>query len=151
MSRYFTLCFLALTVAFGLSQPAQSTDGSEPADIVLPGESVNLSEFVWIKRPLIVFADSPADPRFIEQMAYINARLDDLDARDVIVLIDTDPSTKSDLRIALRPRGFMLALIGKDGDVKLRKPRPWDVREISRTIDKMPTRQQEIRDRRGDS
>ena len=40
----------------------------------------------------------------------------------------------------------MLTVIGKDGGVKLRKPFPWDVRELSRSIDKMPLRQQEIRD-----
>ncbi|MEM9709036.1 MAG: DUF4174 domain-containing protein [Pseudomonadota bacterium] len=39
----------------------------------------------------------------------------------------------------------MLTLIGKDGTVKLRKPRAWDVRELSRSIDKMPLRQDEIR------
>ena len=32
----------------------------------------------------------------------------------------------------------------KDGQVKLRKPFPWDVREISRAIDKFPLRRQEI-------
>jgi len=52
------------------------------------------------------------------------------------------------VRRELRPRGFMLALVGKDGQIKLRKPAPWDVRELSRSIDKMPMRQQEIRDRR---
>lgn len=41
----------------------------------------------------------------------------------------------------------MLAIIDKDGGVKQRKPLPWSVREISRAIDKMPTRQQEIQDR----
>jgi hypothetical protein len=41
----------------------------------------------------------------------------------------------------------MLALIGKDGEIKLRKPAPWDVREITRSIDKMPLRAQEMRDR----
>ena len=29
--------------------------------------------------------------------------------------------------------------------IELRKPAPWSVREITRTIDKMPLRQQEIR------
>jgi len=38
-------------------------------------------------------------------------------------------------------------LIGKDGKVKLRKPRPWTVRELSRVIDKMPMRQQELKQR----
>jgi len=42
-------------------------------------------------------------------------------------------------------------LIGKDGGVKLRKPFPWSVRELSRSIDKMPMRQQELRDRRDDA
>ena len=67
-----------------------------------------------------------------------------------MILTDTDPNELSDLREKLRPRGFMLVLIGKDGDVKLRKPFPWSVRELSRAIDKMPMRQQEIRDRRAD-
>jgi hypothetical protein len=43
----------------------------------------------------------------------------------------------------------MLVIIGKDGEVELRKPAPWDVREITRSIDKMPLRQQEVQDRRG--
>ena len=42
----------------------------------------------------------------------------------------------------------MLVIIGKDGSVKQRKPLPWNVRELSRSIDKMPLRQQEMRDRR---
>jgi len=36
-------------------------------------------------------------------------------------------------------------LIGKDGNVKLRKPFAWGMRELSRVIDKMPMRQQEIK------
>lgn len=40
----------------------------------------------------------------------------------------------------------MLTLMGKDGNVKLRKPFPWHVREITRSIDKMPMRQREIRE-----
>ena len=36
-----------------------------------------------------------------------------------------------------------------DGQVKLRKPLPWDVRELTRSIDKMPLRQQEIDEGRG--
>ena len=65
----------------------------------------------------------------------------------MVVITDTDPDAKSALRTKLRPRGFMLVLIGKDGGVKLRKPAPWDVRELTRVIDKTPERQQEVRDR----
>jgi hypothetical protein len=70
-----------------------------------------------------------------------------LDVRDVVIITDTDPAARSAVRTQLRPRGFMLAVIDKDGQVKQRKPLPWSVREISRAIDKMPTRQQEIQDR----
>jgi hypothetical protein len=68
--------------------------------------------------------------------------------RDVIVITDTDGAAMSDVRTTLRPRGYMMALVGKDGRVALRKPEPYDVRELSRSIDKMPLRQQEIQDRR---
>jgi len=108
-------------------------------------EMRDLEQFKWTHRPLVVFADSPFDPAFTEQMELLRARPDALAERDVVVLVDTDPGEASALRQQLRPRGFMLAIIGKDGRVALRKPRPWDVREISRSIDKMPMRQQEIR------
>ena len=68
----------------------------------------------------------------------------------MVVITDTDPAAASSVRTKLRPRGFMVVLIGKDGGVKLRKPLPYSVREISRTIDKMPMRQQEVEDRRGE-
>lgn len=109
-----------------------------------------IESFLWTNRPIVVFADSPADPRFIEQLELLEDQIEALRARDVVVLTDTDPSANSALRTDLRPRGYMMVLIGKDGGVKLRKPFPWDVRELSRVIDKMPMRQQEIRDRRGD-
>ena len=113
------------------------------------GAGVDLNDFQWIARPIVVFADTDADPRFVEQMELLQARIDELAERDVVIITDTDPNGRSDLRRKLRPRGYMLALIGKDGGVKLRKPFPYDVRELSRSIDKMPLRQQEIRDRRG--
>lgn len=114
----------------------------------LAAEDVQLDDFKWVARPVVVFADATADPAFQRQIELLSARTDDLVKRDVVIIIDTDPGALSPLRRKLRPRGFMLALIGKDGQVKLRKPLPWDVRELTRTIDKMPMRRQEIRDAR---
>lgn len=109
---------------------------------------VTLADLVWQVRPLVVFADSPNDPQFQQQMALLAQRPAELAERDIMIIVDTDPAAQSAARLALRPRGYMMALIGKDGTVALRKPLPWDVRELSRSIDKMPIRQQEIRDRR---
>lgn len=121
---------------------------AEDDPVILPAGAHELGEYLWLKRPVVVFADTENDPRFQQQMDLLTNRLADLAIRDVVVLTDTDPTTLSPLREKLRPRGFMLVLIGKDGSVYLRKPFPWSVREISRSIDKMPLRQQEIRDRR---
>ncbi len=94
----------------------------------------------------MIFADSPADPLFAEQMQLLLSRIDDLRLRDVVLIVDTDPSARTAIRQELRPRGFGLVLVSKEGDVELRKPAPWNVRELTRSIDKMPLRQQEIRD-----
>ena len=123
-----------------------------PSDaLFIEGDVEDLSQFVWEKRPVIVFADSPDDPNFGQQIEFLEARAEELLDRDVVVLTDTDPSGDSALRTKLRPRGFMLVLIGKDGGVKLRKPIPWDVRQLMRAIDSMPMRQREIRERRLDN
>lgn len=151
MLRTIITSFLVLTAgALSADEAAETSETTQP-EIIFSGDSVDLSEFVWINRPLVVFADSPADPRFIQQMEFLNEGLDELRERDVVILTDSDRNSGSDLRDKLHPRGFMLVLIGKDGTIFLRKPLPWDVREITRVIDKMPMRQQEIRDRRGDS
>lgn len=115
---------------------------------VFTADEVDLDDMQWQLRALVVFGQGENDPLFIEQMELITGRIDEMVERDVIVIADTDPDTLSDLRRKLRPRAFMLALIGKDGRVALRKPAPWDVRELSRSIDKMPLRQQEIDNRR---
>ncbi|KZY32435.1 hypothetical protein A3731_03980 [Roseovarius sp. HI0049] len=151
MPRTLTLVFLSFLAASAVAGPAHAQDDPPREDIILPGENVDLEDFMWTKRPLVVFADSPADPRYVQQMEYINERLDDLARRDVVVLTDTERGAGTSLRQELRPRGFMLVLIGKDGTIYLRKPLPWSVREISRIIDKLPMRQQEVRERGGES
>lgn len=146
-----TVLSLVLTAFIATSAFAQDSDDTTASASILSADTVDLKDFLWIKRPLVIFADTPADPRYIEQMGYITERLDVLTSLDVVVITDTDPAAGSDLRKALRPRGFGLVLLGKDGVIYLRKPAPWHVREIIRTIDKLPMRQQELRERPGDS
>lgn len=146
-----TVILLGLTAGTAWAQSTETPETPAENPVILGPEAQDLETFVWLKRPIVVFADSPNDPRFIEQMELLNDGLNDLIERDVVVLTDTDPRSASPLRDRLHPRGFMLVLIGKDGTVKLRKPFPWDTRELSRSIDKMPMRQREIRDRKGRS
>ena len=139
------LVLAALFLTSGMAGAQETAPEMPPALEFLDADSVDLNDFLWVKRPIVVFADTPADPRVIEQLELLHERQEPLIERDVVVIVDTDRGANSELREQLRPRGFMMVLIGKDGQVKLRKPSPWDVREISRSIDKMPMRQQEIR------
>lgn len=116
---------------------------------VFEATEINLDDFRWIARPVIIFGESPFDPVFQRQMDLLLDRVDELAERDVLLITDTNPDTLSAIRERLRPRSFMLAVIGKDGEIKLRKPAPWDVRELSRSIDKMPMRRQELRANQG--
>ncbi len=146
MKRILAIVFAAL-ITPGIH--AQQTVDNTASGLIRPAGDSDLREFLWIKRPVVVFADSPADPRFAEQVERLQDGIDMLIDRDVVVLTDTDPAAASPLRKKLRPRGFMLVLVGKDGEVKLRKPLPWTVREITRSIDKTPEREREVNQKRG--
>lgn len=114
----------------------------------LAADGLQLEDFRWQNRLLVVFADSPDMPAFREQIRELAARPQDLAQRDTLVVADADPGADSALRQRLRPRGFMLVLIDKDGQIAQRKPFPWTLREIVNAIDKMPLRQEELRNQR---
>ncbi len=149
MKRFCLALVLPIFIGPALAAEEQVETAEPP--LIIDGETADISEYLWINRPVIVFSDSPADPRYVQQLELLNALPDDLRDRDVIVLTDANPEAESKLRKKLRPRGFMMVLIGKDGIKYLRKPFPWNVREITRVIDKLPMRQQEIRDGLGGS
>lgn len=135
-----TLLALLVAALLPLSALAQETADFAP----VPADEVVLGDLMFLKRPLVVFADSPNDPNFIRQMDLIGRDPAALLARDVVVITDTDPAARSAVRQKLRPRGFSLVIMDKDLRTTLRKPLPWDVREITHAIDKFPLRRQEI-------
>jgi len=142
--RTLALC-LALTTTNSAATAGETLDiwRSDPTH-VFEAKDVELADVIWAARPLVIFADSPLDPIFAQQMKLLRAGQAIVQDRDMIIIVDTDPSAKTTIRQTLHPKGFNWALIGKDGMVKLRKPFAWDMRELSRVIDKMPIRQQEM-------
>lgn len=141
----FRTLLTVLTLA-STTVAAQSTleDWRSDPGTPIVAQDIQLEDFLWQARPFVIFANSPLEPAFAEQLELLNAELSEVVERDIVIILDTDTKNPSDLRTQLRPRGFMWVLIGKDGQVKLRKPFPWDVRELSRVIDKMPIRKREI-------
>jgi Domain of unknown function (DUF4174) len=136
---------LGLALAVSILASAVLADPASFAPVA--AAEADLAALRWVARPIVVFADSPADPAFAEEMNLLESGWAELAARDVVVITDTDPDARSDLRQKFRPRGFMLVLMDKDGQIILRKPLPWDARELSRAIDKTPLRREELRAR----
>jgi hypothetical protein len=118
-----------------------------PTFAPLPAAEVSLADQLYLKRPIVVFADSPNDPNFVRQMELLARAYASLEERDVILVTDTDPAARSEWRQKLRPRGFSLVIMDKDLTPVIRKPLPWDVREITAAIDKLPLRRQEVLER----
>ena len=147
---------LTLILALGLSLPAlaqETTPDPEAPEIVVPeapelvvldATETTLEDHLWVARPIVIFADTPRDPRFQEQLDMLLARPEPLIERDVVVILDADPSARSGIRQALRPRGFSMVILQRDGNVALRKPTPWDVRAITRAHDNQPLRLEEL-------
>lgn len=137
MKHLFALAILAaLYTAPSMAAPMQPS----------PPSAVDLEALKYVSRLLVVFAPAPEDPSFLRQMSLLAEDRGELAERDFVLVVDTDPAAMSALRTKLRPSGFTLLVVDKDGKTALRKPRPWSVREIVRAIDKLPSRQSEIMD-----
>jgi len=134
--------------------PAVAQDVVPDATVVVaaeglaPEEQPALADLLWVARPLVIFADNTNDPRFAQQMQMLEERPTDLADRDVVILTDTDPAARGPLRQELRPRGFGIVLIDRDGSIVQRRPNPTTAREIINLIDRLPSRRQETGSRR---
>ncbi len=98
--------------------------------------NTDIKDLIWEKRPVLVFSNSHLDPNLKQQIKMFESDPDALSSRDVKVFVDDKPEPNSNLRKRFRPKGFLIILIGKDGQIKLRKNSPWSARELTRIIDK---------------
>lgn len=144
MKPLHALVFAALLPLIAV---AEATEEGPPPFGPLPAAEVVFDEQLYVKRPIVVFADSPNDPNYLRQMELLSRSYSELEERDVILVTDTDPAGRSEWRQKLRPRGFSLVIMDKDLRPVIRKPLPWDLREITHAIDRLPLRRQEILDR----
>lgn len=143
------LAIPALILPAGADEAPATVDPSAepPAFAPVPASEVVEADLLFLRRPVVIFADSPNDPAFVRQMELLTRYYDELAIRDVILITDTDPANPSDLRRKLRPRGFSLVLMDKDWRPSIRKPLPWEGREIVNSIDKMPIARTEALER----
>lgn len=130
----FALCLL-------LCPAAQAADNTIFRS--LAPDTATLNQYQWHYRPVVIFAPSETEANYVQQMAMLKKTEAELADRDIIVLSDTAPATQGQLRAQLKPQGFEVVLIGKDGGMKLRQQTPVSSAVLLSTIDSMPMRKAE--------
>jgi hypothetical protein len=108
------------------------------------------SRYRWTARVLVVLAADPESPDLAEQNRQVESLKDGAAERELVVV---QPPAGSAEAKALRTRlgvgnePFQAVLVGKDGGAKLRAAKPISALELMATIDAMPMRQVEMRQR----
>ena len=125
-----------LRFAFILFFASSAYATANSLDITYVEPDTEIRNLIWEKRVVLVFSNSHLDPKLKQQIEMFTSDPNALLSRDVQVFVDHTLEPSSNLRKRFRPKGFLIILIGKDGQIKLRKNTPWSAREITRVIDK---------------
>jgi len=119
--------------------------------------AAELSDYLWQRRPLLLFAPAESDPRLVETMRRIEASRCDFVDRDMVLgrivaegtstlgghVVDADQARRLMSEFGIGSDTFSVVLIGKDGAEKLRVADVPDLQAIYAVIDGMPMRARE--------
>ncbi|MCG7594299.1 DUF4174 domain-containing protein [Mycobacterium sp. PSTR-4-N] len=117
-----------------------------------------LGDYLWERRPLVVFAPAGDDPRLAETLRRIeDARCGFADRDMVLAVVVAGGSSTLDgavmdrgevdrlrQRYAVAPDAFSVVLVGKDGGEKWRTDDVPDLEVVYSVIDGMPMRSREM-------
>jgi hypothetical protein len=112
-----------------------------------------LASHQWKKRVILVIASTEGEPDFLAQQKLLESKQSGTQERDLeilyLVLNKLNDTDKTFLRksFSIDTEKFCIILIGKDGGEKRRSTKPLQAEELFQTIDAMPMRQQEMRNR----
>ncbi len=120
--------------------------------------AAELSDYLWVSRPLLVFAPTDSDPRLGETMGRIEASRCDFTDRDMVLgvivadgastlggqAVNADQARRLRAQFGIGANSFSVVLIGKDGGEKSRVNGVPDLQAIYAVIDGMPMRQREM-------
>ena len=124
-------------------------------------DAVDLTAYQWKNRLLILFAPAENDLVYQSFKEQIQRRTQEVQDRELLIfhVFETEegrlghlPLKKEQLlflrkEFSILPGQRIVILIGKDGEVKLRRELPLELSEIFSVIDAMPMRRREIRER----
>lgn len=140
---------------------AKGVDSGTPlsADTQGPGRELNLADFRWKNRIVLLFAPTPDDDVCVSFRRAWEGLRTEVNARDLLLVeayesgesrIGTTPLAGASVaqlrdRFKVASGAVVFVLIGKDGMEKLRKT-TISMDELFGTIDAMPMRQREMRE-----
>ena len=121
--------------------------------------SMDLTQFQWKNRLLLIFAQDGNHPLFQDLQSQILAQKAEVDDRDLIVFevpaqgparmntntLDRKEADSIRNHFAIPSDEYSLILVGKDGGIKLKRKDQVDLKEVFELIDSMPMRQNEMR------
>lgn len=121
--------------------------------------AMDLTQFEWKKRLILIFAPDGRNPLFKELQSEIMAQKAEVEDRDLVVfeilergpsrmnraLLDQSKVESIRRHFSVPQRSFRVILIGKDGGIKLKRNDQIDLETIFELIDSMPMRKDEIR------
>ena len=119
--------------------------------------AAELSDYLWERRPLLLFAPTESDPRLVETMRRIEASRCDFAERDMVLgrilaegtstldgrVLDSNQAQRLVSKFGISTNSLIVVLIGKDGGEKLRVADVPDLQAIYDVIDGMPMRARE--------
>jgi hypothetical protein len=122
---------------------------------------IDLNRYKQKYRLIILFSPSPDNEQYQSFKAQIPNQRDEIIDRDILIFhifetgksrtgesfIDSNSADSLRNRFSIRPGGFTVILIGKDGDEKWRRESLAELGEMLALIDSMPMRQMEMRKR----
>lgn len=162
---------LVPTIAIACATPEPPPSTAQPADdtvatvavTTLPKSAtatmrLDLSNYLWENRLLLVFAPSEADPNYQQQMQSFEATQAGFADRDLLLIelladgnshLNDEAIAQEDVeavrsRYGAAPEDFTVILIGKDGTQKRQDIEPVSAEAIFSEIDAMPMRQREM-------
>ena len=127
---------------------------------LMPAQAMaaELSDYLWQRRPLLLFAPTDSDQRLVETMRRIEASRCDFADRDMVLgrivaegtstidgdVVGIDQAQQLLSEFGIGTNSFGVVLIGKDGGEKLRVNDVPDLQAIYAVIDGMLMRGREV-------
>ncbi|MEW5809178.1 MAG: DUF4174 domain-containing protein [Actinomycetota bacterium] len=120
--------------------------------------ATELGDYLWERRPLLVFAPTGNDPRLTETLRRVDAARCGFADRDMVLgvmitdggssldgtAMAPDDSERLRQRYGVTPDAFTAVLVGKDGGEKWRTDEVPDLEVVFSVIDGMPMRSREM-------